>query len=152
MNCKKCGQELFDGEKFCSYCGTPIPTIPQRKSHTSPISEFQTSTTSSIPGYNVQSSYGVINATIAISKDIVISSFDSLLGNFGAVRNAFKQGHAIDEQASQIFDDLNKTVTARLIEVANNTGCNAIIGLKYEIQTVDDYFFLSAYGTACIVK
>lgn len=114
--------------------------------------EFQTSTTNSILGHEIQSTCGVINATIAISKDITVRSGDSFFGNFGAIKNIIKQGHGINNDVSQSFDDLYRIVTARLIQVASDIGCNGIIGMKYDIHTVDDYFILTAYGTACVVQ
>lgn len=116
------------------------------------MSGFQTSTTNTIPGHGIHSTCGVINATIAISKDITIRSGDSFFGSFGAIKNVIKQGHGINEDVSHSFDDLYRIVTARLIQVASNIGCNGIIGMKYDIHTVDDFFLLTAYGTACIVQ
>ncbi len=116
------------------------------------MSGFQTSTTSSIPGHDIRSTRGVVNAAIAISKDITVRSSDSFFGSFGAIKNAIKQGHGINEDVSQSFDDLYRIVTARLIQVASNIGCNGIIGMKYDIHTVDDFFLLTAYGTACVVQ
>lgn len=39
MFCKKCGNEIKDGEKFCAACGTPAETAPVQSVQTQPASE-----------------------------------------------------------------------------------------------------------------
>lgn len=39
MFCKKCGNEIKDGEKFCAVCGTPVETAPMQSVQTQHASE-----------------------------------------------------------------------------------------------------------------
>lgn len=39
MFCKKCGNEIKNGEKFCAACGTPVETAPMQSVQTQPASE-----------------------------------------------------------------------------------------------------------------
>ena len=39
MNCENCGMKIFDGEKFCRYCGTPVNNEQQQQKSKKPVNK-----------------------------------------------------------------------------------------------------------------
>lgn len=161
MKCKKCGQVLEDDMKFCTNCGSPIEiTIketqkPKKVQKQKPkMSEFKISTTNTVPGFRVVECYGIVNAMVTHLTKSVDFSLDRISGGLSAIADIFNGGRGnystMASKYEEVYDGLNK----RIIEKAVECGCNAIIGLRYQPQSAvnDDYFYIMAYGTACIIE
>lgn len=144
MKCKNCGQELANDMKFCTNCGSPVENTIQPAA-------FMLSTTNSIPTYKIIDCYGAISAssmTLTSTLNNSVAALGDTLSNFSAI---FKGGDT-NYVRSQIYESEYQYINERLIEKAQQYGCNAIIGLRYHSQTMNDYFYLTAYGTACVVE
>ena len=147
MKCKNCGQELANDMKFCTNCGCPVEKAVQ-----SPL--FLLSTTNSIPGYRVVECCGIVSAMVAHLRKSIDFGLDRMSGGLSAIADIIGGGRgnysAMASTYEEVYDGLNKRIT----EKAANCGCNAIIGLRYQPQSsvVDDYLYIMAYGTACIIE
>ena len=145
MKCINCGQELANDMKFCTCCGCPIENSIQS-------APFMLSTTNTIPGYKLTMCICSINASVAIIKDNITNTVASLGGTIGSIVDIWKGGHGINNGMVQIYDEVYQAVTERIVEKSKRNGCNAIIGLRYHSQIINDNFYLTAYGTACVVE
>ncbi len=158
MKCKKCGQVLDDDMKFCTNCGSPVETtvnkVPKTKktTKTKKSDQFKLSTTSCISGYKIVDCYSSIYASISMPEDNVINSVAKFGGNISALADIFRGGVGNNSGLVEVYEDAYQAVTIRIIEKAKQNGCNAIIGMRYQSQIVKDWFFLTAYGTACVVE
>jgi len=144
MKCKNCGQELSDDMKFCTNCGCPVEKTIQPAA-------FILSTTNSIPTYKIIDCYGAISAsstTLTNTMNNSVVALGDAISNFSSI---FKGGDTNKVQ-NQIYESCYQDINERLIDKAQQNGCNAIIGLRYHSQTMNDYFYLTAYGTACVVE
>lgn len=141
MKCKNCGQELSDDMKFCTNCGCPVEKTIQPAA-------FILSTTNSIPTYKIIDCYGAIYA----SSSSFVSLLDNPASSIGNYIGLFKGGHDSDMGSVLIYESHYKCVTERIIEKAQENGCNAIIGLRYQVHNANDRFYLTAYGTACVIE
>ena len=78
MKCSNCGQELEDGIKFCTNCGSPIKQ--PKKFHNATINEVLISTTSIIQGYRIIRYCNPISATavqIAAKRSGLFEAIDA---------------------------------------------------------------------------
>lgn len=152
MKCDKCGQELKDDMKFCINCGKPVEVSLSEVSNSESPALCMVLTTNAIPGYRTKDRFHPIFASVAVSENIIVNGFSSLSGSFGAMADVFRGDFGSNKILVKDYDDAYQAVTKLLIEKALQKGSNAIIGLRYQSQIIKDYFFLTAYGTACTVE
>lgn len=152
MKCDKCGQELKEDMKFCINCGSPVEVTLSEVSNSESPALCMVLTTSTIPGYRTKDCFHPIFVSVAVSENIIVNDFSSLSGSFGAMTDVFRGGIGSNKILVKDYDDAYQAITKLLIEKALQKGCNAIIGLRYQSQIIKDYFFLTAYGTACTVE
>lgn len=136
MICPKCGIELPDGSKFCSYCGAAI----------SPDAvTFLIATTPTIPGYKIKKVLGVVTGLTPRTRGVlgkIIAGIESIFG--GEIR-AF----TVELEKARI--EAIERVRAKALEM----GANAIVGLDLETSDLglqQGVTVISATGTAVIVE
>ena len=140
MKCRKCGQELSNDMRFCTNCGSPVAIPKPQKQTKMETSGVVILTTSIVPNYKVVQICGVINASIAEYKT------KTLVGNL------FGGNIAEDSLLSENYETHYNKVLKRLIDKARANNCNAIIGLRYNSDYLENFLCLTAYGTACVVE
>lgn len=143
MKCLNCGQELENGIKFCTNCGSPVDN-PQSPSAPYVDDDVILVTTPSIPNYKIVSFYGAAVAScirIAAKRSGMFEVIDALSGNLGD-----------DSYLSSIEDECYLRASKRLMNAVRNLNCNAVVGLRYNTIYSDEVIHVTAYGTACVVE
>lgn len=77
--CPNCGANVSEGHKFCSRCGSLIPTKAVRL----PISDIIILTTLTVPGYKIKSLFGVVTGLTARTRGMggkFLAGIQSMLG------------------------------------------------------------------------
>lgn len=143
MKCKNCGQELENGMKFCTNCGCPIDDAPSPQTCTKE-DNFILVTTPSIPNYRIVSVFGTMVSSwieIAAKRSGLFEAIDALSGNLGG-----------DSYLSSVEEKCHVNASKRLVNVAINYKCNAVVGLRFNTVYSDGVIHVTAYGTACVVE
>ena len=143
MKCRYCGQELDDGIKFCTNCGSPVEQhkIVQNDFTTN---EVLVSTASIIQGYRIVGYCNPISATtveIAAKRSGLFEAIDALSGNLGG-----------DSYLTYTEEKNYMDATRRLIAKAKECNCNAVIGVRYNDHFTEGVLCVTAYGTACVIE
>lgn len=144
MKCKKCGQELTTGMKFCTNCGTQIDNPNVFFQNNMSANEVLVSTTSTIQGYRIIKYCNTISATsveIAAKRSGLFEAIDAFSGNLGG-----------DSYLSYTEEKNYIDATNGLIGKAIEGNCNAIIGVRYNDHFTEGVLCVTAYGTACIIE
>lgn len=143
MKCKKCGQELENGIKFCTNCGNHIEQSKTSQDSIS-IGEVLISTTSTIQGYRIICYCNPISATsveIAAKRSSLFEVIDAFSGNLGG------------DSYLTFAEEKNYTnATNRLIAKAKECNCNAVVGVRYNDHFTEGVLCVTAYGTGCIIE
>lgn len=142
MKCSNCGQELEDGIKFCTNCGSPIKQ--PKKFHNATINEVLISTTSIIQGYRIIRYCNPISATavqIAAKRSGLFEAIDAFTGNLGG-----------DSYLTYTEENNYTDATNRLIAKAKECNCNAVIGVRYNDHFTEGVLCVTVYGTACVIE
>ena len=143
MKCKNCGQALANDMKFCTNCGCPVGTsLPPSKNANE--EKFIMVTTPSVSQYKIVSVYGAIVSSwveIAASRSGLFEAIDAFSGNLGG-----------DSYLSSIEEKCHAKASERLVFLATNYNCNAIVGLRFNTFYSDNVIHVAAYGTACKVE
>ena len=136
MKCHVCGNDLGDGDKFCSRCGAAVNPEGQG---------FIMTTTPTIQRYRIKRVLGVVTGLTPRTRGMLGKFVGGIQSMFGGEVTAFTS-----ELEKARFEAMDR-VRSRAI----NMGANAIIGL--DLETSDMGFqmgvvVISATGTAVVVE
>ena len=143
MKCRNCGQELEDGIKFCTNCGSHVEQS-QIERDTLGSDEVLVSTTSVIQGYRIIRYCNPISATsieIAAKRSGLFEAIDVLSGNLGG-----------DSYLTYTEEKNYMNATSRLIAKAIKCDCNAVVGVRYNDHFTEGVLCVTAYGTGCVIE
>lgn len=143
-NCVKCGQELLEDVKFCTNCGYPVKQPSPIQNPQMKFGDVLLLSTDSVPNHKVVSCLGLVNATwaaIAASRSGLMEAIDAFSGNLGS-----------DTYISYTEEKCYELTIKRIKEIAQQKGCNAIIGLRFNSHFSEKVLRVTAYGTACIIE
>lgn len=136
MNCKVCGNEISETDKYCPRCGASV---------SAEALSFIITTTPTIQGYRIKKVLGVVTGLTPRTR--------GLLGKFvGGIQSMF------GGEVTAFTTELEKArieAVGRVRAKAINMGANALIGLDLETSDLGyqmGVVVISATGTAVIVE
>ncbi|KKB72090.1 MULTISPECIES: YbjQ family protein [Bacillus] len=98
-------------------------------------------TTDTIAGHNIQEVKGIVTASVVQSRNIgkdILSGLKSMIG--GELKNY-----------TEMLEESKRMVKERMVKQAEESGANAIAGLRFELSAGQGTSELIGYGTAVII-
>jgi uncharacterized protein YbjQ (UPF0145 family) len=136
LNCPVCENEITEGVRFCSKCGSAIG--PE-------ATGFILSTTPSIPGYKITKIMGVVTGLTPRTRGMLGQIVGGIQSIFGGEITAF----------TSELEKARREAMERVKAKALALGANAIIGLDLETSDMGvqmGIVVISATGTAVLVE
>lgn len=98
-------------------------------------------TTDTIAGHDIQEVKGIVTGSVVQSRNIgkdILSGLKSVIG--GELKNY-----------TEMLEESKRMVKERMVKQAEESGANAIVGLRFELSAGQGTSELIGYGTAVII-
>jgi uncharacterized protein YbjQ (UPF0145 family) len=136
LKCPLCDNEIAEGARFCSKCGSALGPD---------ATGFILSTTPSIPGYKIKKILGVVTGLTPRTRGVLGQIIGGIQSMFGGEITAF----TVELEKARM--EAMERVKAKALAL----GANALIGLDLETSDMGvqmGIVVISATGTAVIVE